>query len=264
MKASTMEKTRIKVFTRSFDLKLYRYSTALCEALADEEGTPVPRVRLTDQSADGYFLTMLRDKTCDVAINIDEDAFLVDPKAVIRLVRTVVANGYANAGYSEKDRGFDERVTNPFFNILNLKLIRTRFHAGELKRELDDPEPYYPFFRWIATHFKVLYLPSVRHTDGITTRALDPDGNLLLLHTWYARFYSMPAPLVRRLDPAGAQKRRIDAIIREAYALRNKELPVFGPADRLAFAGNTLIRWMVKIPQRIGRWPYKIYRKFAK
>lgn len=49
-------KPRIKIFCRSFDLKLYRYSRGLYEQLG------IPVVRLTDQSADGYFYTMLRDE----------------------------------------------------------------------------------------------------------------------------------------------------------------------------------------------------------
>ena len=61
-----------------------------------------------------------------------------------------------------------------------------------------------------------------------------------------------------------AVNQRIDAVIREAYALRGKPLPVFGPADRLAFAGNKALRWLIKVPQRISRWPGKIRRRILK
>jgi hypothetical protein len=263
-----MPQPRIKIFTRSFDLRLYRLAKGLFCDWKDAEGNPIPCVRLTDQTADGYFLTMLRDCDCDVAINIDEDAFIVNPGAVLTLVDTLLVGGYANIGCSDGDEattGRDPIVTNPFFNVFNLALIRTRFNRNDLKKRLDDAEPYYPFFHWLAATFPTLYLPARRHPDGITTVALDPQQRPLCLHTWFSRFYSMPAWIVRRIEPSqGTQKQRIDAVIQEAYALRGKPLPVFGPADRLAFAGNKVLRWLIKVPQRISRWPYKLKRRLAR
>ena len=263
-----MPQPRIKIYARSFDLKLYRLSKGLYAGLRDAEGNPIPCVRLTDQSADGYFYTMLRDRDCDIAVNIDEDAFIVDPQAVLDLIGTLLEGGYANIGCSDGDAattGRDRVVTNPFFNVLNLQLIRTRFDRKALVRRLDDREPYYPFFRWMADTFPTLYLPAKRHADGITTVALDPQGRTICLHTWFSRFYSMPSWIVRRIEPSqGMQKVRIDAVIREAYDLRGKPLPSFGPADSLAFAGNKLVRWTRKIPQRISRWPYKLKRRLAR
>ena len=89
---------RIKIFTRSFDLRLYRRSKALYEGL----GYPV--VRLTDCSADGYFYRMLKEPDCDIAINIDEDAFLIDPAVLEDLIQTVIAGAYANAGRPARRR----------------------------------------------------------------------------------------------------------------------------------------------------------------
>lgn len=263
-----MPQPRIKIFTRSFDLRLYRLAKGLFCDWKDAEGNPIPCVRLTDQTADGYFLTMLRDCDCDVAINIDEDAFIVNPGAVLTLVDTLLVGGYANIGCSDGDEattGRDPVVTNPFFNVFNLALIRTRFNRNDLKKRLDDAEPYYPFFHWLAATFPTLYLPARRHPDGITTIALDPQQRPLCLHTWFSRFYSMPAWIVHRIEPSqGTQKQRIDAVIQEAYDLRGKPLPEFGPADRLAFAGNKVLRWLIKIPQRISRWPYKLKRRLAR
>ena len=263
-----MPRPRIKCYTRSFDLRLYRLAKGLFEDLRDAEGNPIPCVRLTDQSADGYFYTMLRDTDCDIAVNIDEDAFIVDPQAVLDLVDTLLEGGYANIGCSDGDpatTGRDPVVTNPFFNVFNLQLIRTRFDRKALVRKPEDREPYYPFFHWLAATFPTLYLPARRHADGITTIALDPQGRVLCLHTWFSRFYSMPSWIVRRIEPTqGTQKTRIDAVIREAYALREKEVPRFSAADTLAFAGNKVIRWSIKVPQRVARWPYKLKRRLAR
>lgn len=252
---------RIKIYTRSFDLKLYLCSKGLCEQMG------VPCVRLTDTSADGYFYKMLRDKECDIAINVDEDAFITDPEAVMKLARKVWDEGFANAGCSDGDpavTGRDKVVTNPFFNILNLSLIRTQFDRSKMVRRYEDREPYYPFFHWMADTFKTLYLPAERHSDGISTVAYDTEGHALCLHSWFSRFYSMPSRIVRRIEPAqGMQKERIDALIKEAYSIRGIEPPRFGFFKKAGFVFDKAIRWIIKVPQRISRWPYKIKRKFV-
>ena len=262
-----MQQPRIKIFTRSFDLRLYRISKGLFDNLQDKQGRTIPTVRLTDQSADGYFFTMLRDRDCDIAINIDEDAFIIDTRAVLDLVDVLLEGGYANMGCSDGDpatTGRDKVVTNPFFNVFNLALIRSKFDKSLLERKLDDAEPYYPFFRWMAATFPTLYLPAKRHSDGTTTVALDPQGRTICLHTWFSRFYSMPGWIVRRIEPTqGMQKARIDAVVEEAYAARGKDVPRFTTADKVAFACDKAVRWIIKAPQRMSRWPYKLRRRLA-
>jgi len=253
---------RIKIFTRSFDLKLYSLSKVLYEDMG------YPTVRLTDQSADGYFYTMLKDTECDIAVNIDEDAFITNHEAIRNLIRTAIEGQYANIGYSDGDKATTNRnktVTNPFFNIFNLSLIRTKFDRSSIRpQSFEDREPYYPFFFWLADNFKTLYLPCERHSDGITTVAKDTEGNIVCLHTWFSRFYSMPTWLVRRIEPAqGMQKERIDAIINEAYLIRVKDIPLFSTKDKVTFIANKIARWIIKVPQRISRWPWKLKRKLS-
>lgn len=258
-------KKRIKFYTRSFDLRLYELSKGLYEGIR-YDGKEIPCVRLTDQSADGYFYTMLKDTDCDIAINIDEDAFVTDPAAMLELVDVAIKEDYANIGYSDGDPATTNRdkiVTNPFFNIFNLDLIRSRFDKSLLKRDYKDAEPYYPFFKWMASEFKTLYLPCEKHSDGITTVAEDFSGRVICLHTWFSRFYSMPSWVVKRIEPKhGMQKTRIDAVIEEAYAQRCLPVPVFGITDNLKFALNKVVRWTIKVPQRVSRWPYKIIRRY--
>lgn len=259
-----MDKPRVKIFTRSFDLMLYRFAKGLWDGI-----DCVDIVRLTDQSADGYFFTMLKDTDCDIAVNIDEDAFVCSPEAVNDLVKLMIDKGYANIGCPDAGEGLprtgNPKVTNPFFNILNLKLIRSKFDRKALKAYTEYYEPYYPFYLWMADNFETLYLPSVKHADGITTVLQDPQGRAVCKHSWYARFYSMPDFMVRRIQgDQGMQKARIDALIHEVYGERGVALPEFGAKDRLAFLGNKIIRWLIKVPQRISRWPAKIRRKLKK
>lgn len=280
---------KIKIFCRSFDLKLYRLSKGLYESWG------VECVRLTDQTADGYFRTMLRDKECDIAINVDEDCFITSREAVMELVEYVVGNGIANAGCPDGGgwvpRGGNPLVTNPFFNVLNLNLIREQYSL-EAERAFDysaqkeamaesfpkdklyegreydfdrtDYEPYYPFFLWQAAKTRTLYLDSQRHADHWTTILYNQLGHELCRHTWLARFYSVPSLVVRYWQPnAGKQQDRINAVIAEAYAMRGMQVPTFGWKDRIEFAGNKILRWLIKVPQRIAGWPAKIRKKSA-
>lgn len=278
---------RIKFFCRSFDLKLYRLSKGLYESLG------YPCVRLTDQTADGYFYTMLRDEDCDIAINVDEDCFITHPEAVFSLVDYVIENDIANAGCPDGGswcpRGANPIITNPFFNVFNLKLIRESFSKQAVRAfnysqrkedmvksypeemlykdrswnfDITDYEPYGLFFLWIAGNFKTDYLHSAVHPDKITTILMNQNGEEMCRHTWFARFYSVPAFIVRHWQPdAGAQQQRIDNVINEAYAMQHLEKPVFTAKDRCLFVGNKIIRWIIKVPQRILRWPRKLVKK---
>jgi hypothetical protein len=282
-----VDKSRIKFFCRSFDLRLYRLSKGLYESLGYE------CVRLTDQSADGYFYTMLADKDCDIAINVDEDCFITNPDAVFSLVDYVLEEGISNAGCPDGGgwcpRGGNPIVTNPFFNVFNLKLLREQFSKSAVKsfdylahkesmisaypvhmlyegRKYDfdhtDYEPYYPFFFWQAFHTKTHYLKSMRHSDAWTTILYNQDGEEMCRHTWLARFYSVPSFLVKYWQPdAGMQKERIDSIIDESYGIRALPKPIFTMKDQVAFLTNKVVRWMIKVPQRVAGWPRKIKRR---
>ena len=280
---------RIKIFCRSFDLKLYRLSKGLYESWG------YPCVRLTDQTADGYFRTMLADKDCDIAINVDEDCFITSREAVMALVDYVVANNIANAGCPDGGawvpRGSNPLVTNPFFNVFNLNLLREQYsreaeksfdYATHKQQMIDaypkamllsdrpydfnpaDHEPYYPFFLWQAYHTKTLYLSNSRHADRWTTILYNQNGAEMCRHTWLARFYSVPSWIARNFQKnVGKQQQRIDNIIREAYEMAGVQMPVFTFRDRCAFIGNKIVRWLIKVPQRIAGWPAKL-RKFVK
>lgn len=289
-----MDTLNIKIYCRSFDLRLYEKSRCFYETMG------LPCVRLTDQSADGYFYTMLCDTNCDIAINVDEDCFIANPQAVMDLVKEVVAGGYANAGCPDGGGGTPRNgnplVTNPFFNVFNLHLIRAqegnadtirkkvkafdyKSHIEEMKATyptdilIREPlydrlglEPYYPFFFWLAYHFKTLYLPSLKHIDGWTTMLYDTQGHLLCQHSWLSRFYSVPGFIVRHWQSdAGQQKARIDALIAETATMRGDiQLPEEHCSARLRYGLDKTIRWCIKVPQRIMGWPKKLKRKLSR
>lgn len=279
---------KIKFYARSFDLRLYELSRSFYEELG------YPCVRLTDQTADGYFYTMLRDTDCDIAINVDEDCFLADADALRTVVDAVIDGGLANAGCPDGGgncpRHGNPVVTNPFFNVFNLKLIREKFSADAVrtydydadkarlmaeypKERLETDysfdntkyvEPYYRFFLWLAGNFRTLYLASGFHADGITTQLYAPDGRLLCAHSWFARFYSTPTWIARSFQRAvGIQQDRINALIDEVYAMRGMKRRPETALATMRYTLDKMVRWSIKVPQRVAHWPQKLKKRLS-
>ena len=263
---------RIKFYCRSFNKELYLLSKGLYEQAG------YPCVRLTDQTADGYFFTMLEDENCDIAINVDEDCFITDLDAVLALAKKLEEEKWVNAGCSDAGQGVprkgDPTVTNPFFNVFNLHEIRQSWNAYRLIPELKKDsykgiEPYYNFFHWLVRTFpeRTLYLENCRHADTITTQLYNETGEVqICLHTWFARLFkvSFLTKLFEGNDRKDVDHRlRINAIIDKAYATRGLKRPVFSPLHRFGFFIDEMQRWCIKVPQRIANWPNKLKRKFA-
>ncbi|MDO4496763.1 MAG: hypothetical protein Q4B58_02865 [Bacteroidales bacterium] len=263
---------RIKFYCRSFNKELYLISRRLYE----DAGYPC--VRLTDQTAEGYFFTMLEDEECDIAINVDEDCFITDLDAVLALAHRVVQEGWVNAGCSDAGVGVprrgDQLVTNPFFNVFNLREIRREWNASKLIPQLRKDsykgiEPYYNFFYWMVQTFpnRTLYLDNSHHPDGITTQLADASGRILCQHSWFARLFRI-SWLTRLFEGNDRkdinQSLRINAVIDEVYLLRHMQRPEFGFVQRVGFFFDECIRWSVKIPQRIAGWPKKIKRRMGR
>lgn len=218
---------QVKIYTRSINYELYRRSQRLI-------GLGLPRVRLVNTTADGYFYRMLADRDCQWAINIDEDAFVTDGEAILALLRHMQREGIVACGMSDGMlvRPGNPVVLNPFFNVLNLEAIRARFSAAEVRdfcyearrdslvaqlpeqlREgrdmqlgLTAEEPFYKFFFWLADCFPPLYLDARTHPDGISTVLFNHEGRRMLLHSWFSRCW--------RTDEAHTA--RIEALYREA------------------------------------------------
>ena len=266
------EQLRIKFYCRSFNKELYLLSRALYEKAG------YPCVRLTDQTADGYFYTMLEDQECDIAINVDEDCFIADLDAVLVLAQRSIQEGWINIGCSDAGPGVprlgEAEVTNPFFNVFNLHEIRKSWNAYRLIPELKKDnymgiEPYYNFFHWLNRTFpgRTLYLDNKKHQDRITTLLYNEDGRLLCGHSWFARQFR-PSFLTRLFEGNDAKHvnhaERIDNLIREIYAHRSIEVPRLSFWQIFVCRIDEIIRWSIKIPQRIANWPNKLKRKFGK
>ncbi|WP_458233041.1 glycosyltransferase family 2 protein [Roseateles sp. P5_E8] len=155
------------------------------------------------------------------ALNIDEDAFLIDPAAVLELIRRMEREGYDTAGIQDGSshlRQHNPTIFNPFFFVFNVEKLQAstkscvdpaaesqryahlvRFNNGPA--QFDNFEPYYPFFvDLLHCGLRPLYLPNREFSEfpadgtnlGKPSVVMDDAGRELCVHSWYSRLYHEP------------------------------------------------------------------------
>ncbi|QJX01315.1 glycosyltransferase family protein [Frigoriglobus tundricola] len=257
---------RVVVATRSLSAELYRLSG---EFLTFDGPEPSHRVRVTDAGPAEYF-RRLAALDADWVINLDEDAFVLDPRGLLALVRRMEAEGYAACGVPDGGavpiRVHNPAACNAFFNVFDLRRCRPAWadwdrvlrlrHRTEYERAVapfvrgphayDDFEPYYgAFFALRDAGERILSLEAETWRDGVTTLVRGPNGPLLL-HAWYARAWVG--------DPATRQ--RYEAVVAHARAHR-AGAGAGGPAPEVpdAVLARTLVGLVVydRVPN-VERW----------
>jgi hypothetical protein len=188
---------------------------------------PYPKVRLTNTTADGYLYQIIQDEEADIVINIDEDAFVFDLNRLNELIKFMIENDYANCGMPDggivQIRHLNPLVTNPYFNVFNVREIRKKFRSFDINTysshkdnymnnypthilkgayEFVYYEPYYPLFVWMSQNFKTLYLDAEEHTDHYSTSLKNHLGKPFLVHTWYSRLYNVDKAQTNRINDA--------------------------------------------------------------
>lgn len=187
---------------------------------------PYKKKRSMFTTATGYIYNYILNNDADFVINIDEDAFVIDNDRLMKLLDYVKDNNYINCGMPDggvvEIRQHNPLVTNPFFNILNVKEIRKKFNLEEInnnysshktefenfstthlkndKYKFDFYEPYYPFFIWLTVNFKTLFLNATVHKDGISTVLKDHLDQPFLVHSWYSRYYGKDTNHTKRIN----------------------------------------------------------------
>lgn len=199
---------KIAIFTRSMNYTLYKMSS-------NTISLPFKHYRLTYTTADGYLYKILK-YDIDYAINIDEDAFVINNEALFELLKYCIQEKIVNCGMRDGGilpiRHGNPIVTNPFFNIINVGIIRKYFSIsvvnGNLNTDIDydrflplnlpykfeisdDYEPFYPFFLWLDTNFSTLFLNAKEHKDGYTTILYNHLNKPIIYHSWFSRNYGM-------------------------------------------------------------------------
>lgn len=158
---------------------------------------PWPKIAVQDPPALDYMIHCVEGykNEYDWIINLDDDAFLCDFRALYDLMVHMEENQYDICGmpdgltYTPRDV-FNPVSMNPFFNVIQLKTIKTKLKSpqdmianyhpsllqyvdvakyhpemwGKKAHELNGSEfpvgyePYYPFFYGIAPKVKILWL----------------------------------------------------------------------------------------------------------
>ncbi len=176
-----------------------------------------------------YMFKKLKKEEIDWLIMADEDVIFKNPQAVFGLIEFMEENDYSVSGVRDggaiKHRNNNPYAINTFFSILNFKKVSKLFNASEIignqyinKGEFEDDlnqlvygfdqkslyEPYYCFYFWLRRKGeKILFLNSKmieEENEQISNEVFDPNGNSLLIHTWYARSYGKNEKHTARID----------------------------------------------------------------
>lgn len=199
---------KIAFFTRSMNYSLYKLSD-------NTISLPFKHYRLTYTTAQGYLEKILK-YDIDYAINIDEDAFVIDNNALLQLLEYCIEEKIVNCGMRDGGalpiRTGNPVVTNPFFNILDVKTIKKDFSNSIVSNFLNNAidykkivpehlpfkyeitsnyEPFYPFFIWLNTNYKVLYLEVKEHNDTFSTILYNQINEPILYHSWHSRSFGI-------------------------------------------------------------------------
>ncbi|RXG12327.1 hypothetical protein [Leeuwenhoekiella aestuarii] len=163
-----------------------------------------------------FLFRKLKNKDIDWLIMADEDVIFDNIKSVFETIDYMCKHNYRVAGVRDGGeiyhRVYNPFVINTFFSILNFKAIvdlidwnlisnNDYIKSNEfsddltsLKYSFDDSslkEPYYCFYLYLrrcGIDFLFLKSQPVKG-DLVANRVLDVKGNIICLHTWYARCY---------------------------------------------------------------------------
>lgn len=182
----------IEVFTRSFNDQLFAMMREFIPA-------DVPVHQMKDYNRWEHALTFIEDVVVkgslesSWAVIVDEDCFIHDWDAVVRMVNHMIEHEYTHAGMP--DRGAVPHRTNrwttlnPFFNVLNCASLMPALKKINAPSFNEVPE-FEIFDNLYLQMWKVgnpLYLKAATRSDGITTHLMDHEDNFFALHSWYSR-----------------------------------------------------------------------------
>jgi hypothetical protein len=174
-----------------------------------------------------YMMKKLKRREIKWLILADEDVVFKNTQSVFELINTMEKESFSFCGV--RDGGhIPHRVQNPylintFFYILNFNEIETLWNINEIKdnnyiieNEFTDnleklkgkydirslAEPYFCFFLWLRRKGKkVLFLESnLAFENDEFTNEVYFENQVILYHTWHARFYNNNEKHTKRID----------------------------------------------------------------
>lgn len=203
----------LQIFTRSCNPELYNLSKKLYPDNIEAIRCP----QFTEWWQASEYLHYVINTATEWAINIDEDAFIVDWDMISGLIEEMERTGVIYAGMPDggvcHHRCRSWVVMNPYFTVFNCKAIREYIEANKHPQWLinscglhpdmeakkpefvkgiynhDGYEPFSGLFYWLFTWAKPLYLNAHGHNDGISSILLH-HNKPIVYHSWYSREFS--------------------------------------------------------------------------
>lgn len=215
---------KIRVYTRNFNTELY---SKMVEFLPKElDLYPIAGMN-NDEDAVNYLYALFDNAVADgidFAVNIDEDCFMLEFKAVYSIIETMQAGNYSHAGMPDggahPGRTRSWAVLNPFFNVFNVKELAkigkpevlnkfkdiANHKAPDLSKlpykidhDAEMIEPFDGLFYWLHEFGKPYYLYTKIWDDDLTTE-LFHNEEPFCVHTWYSRYYGKDNNVTNRIN----------------------------------------------------------------
>jgi hypothetical protein len=275
---------RVAVATRSMNDHLSRVSGDLVRLDALRERAPEKFERCCLRGTDGlgYFRDLLAIDS-DWVVNLDEDAFVLDPQELVRLVGHMDLHGYAACGMPDggvvRIRRHNPVACNAFFNVFDLRRLRPVWqywervvaarHRGEYEAGVapfarrtpyafDQFERYYGvFFSILQAGEKILYLDGEEWQDGVSTLLKSHAGKPLLVHCWYTRNWMTSYHTRERYRTAIEYARR-------AQGLNGRLVADPEDDDRTSPPTSNAGRWESRYRSLVSPHPYGETRTYEK
>ena len=198
-----MKKT---IITRSLNDKLY----TLAKSLWRDDNT---FVRLPGFNTSISYLLHVLENYNGFIVNADEDFFVTNEDLVDQVINDMVANDFAYCGVPEKgviahrDKSYFQ--VNPFFNVFNVDLIKTKLaafdqskvyeYANKVEKDGNVDEDYAGLFYWLHLNFKHGNFTKITSTDGTST-VININDKPIGIHSWSGTQYGKDLKQTERID----------------------------------------------------------------
>ena len=160
-----------------------------------------------------YLLHLFESDYSGFIINADEDFFIMNENLLDKVIEKMKVNKFAFAGVPDggviSHRNNSVFNVNPFFNVFNVDLIKTKiksfdnskqsYYANRVEKNAKLNEPFAGFLYWLHYEFEHANFTDIESTDGIST-VIKINHEPLGIHSWYSRHYGVDAAQTERID----------------------------------------------------------------
>jgi len=198
------------IVTRSANEKLYTLAKGLWQS--DNNFIQCKQFQGYNGALD-YLLHLFTHNFSGIIVNADEDFFIVNEDLLDNVINTMVEKGYAFCGVPDggiiSHRNNSVFNVNPFFNVFNVDLIKTKIasfdnskqyqYANKVEKNGNLNEPFAGFLYWLHDNFLGANFTDIESTDGVST-IIKINDRPMGIHSWYSREYGKDVAQTERID----------------------------------------------------------------